>query len=106
MAIRQNKLEIINQFVEKTYDEIKAKYSEEAGIKNVLHFLIEKGLVDPKKLRDYMVMSDFAAMLKKNKGKVVYAFMDLSVKYDITERTAANIVYKRSKSFKKEYNIR
>ena len=106
MAIRQNKAEIIDEFVERAYTEIKAKHSEEAGIKNVLFYLVEKGLVDPKRLRDYMVIQDFPKILKENEGHITYTFMDLSIKYDISDRTAQNIVYKKSKTFKSNYNIR
>ena len=106
MAIRQNKLEIIDEFVEQVYNEVKAKYSEEAGIKNVLCHLIDNGMVDPKKLRDYMVMADFSKILKNNEGHVTYTFMDLSIKYDISDRTAQNIVYKKRKTFRPKYNVR
>ena len=106
MAIRQNKIEIIDEFVENCYNDIKVKFSEEAGIKNVLMHLIERGLVDTKKLRDYMVIRDFPEILKENKGHITYTFMDLSIKYDISDRTAQNIVYKKSKTFRPKYNIR
>ena len=106
MAIRQNKIEILDEFVEQIYTEIKSKYSEDAGIKNVLCHLIDSGMVDPKRIRDYMVLSDFSNLLRDNNGHFTYTFMDLSIKYDISDRTARNIIYQKRKTFKPEYNKR
>jgi|TARA_R100000479_G_scaffold148041_1_gene83592 hypothetical protein len=106
MAKRQNKLEIVEEFINIAYEQIKARYSEDAGIKNVLMFLIERGLVDPISLRDFMVLNDFHKILKDNEGHITYTFMDLSIKYDISDRTAQNIVYKKRKKFRAKSNIR
>jgi hypothetical protein len=106
MAKRQNKLEIVEEFIDIAYEQIKARYSEDAGIKNVLMFLIERGLVDPISLRDFMVLNDFHKILKDNEGHITYTFMDLSIKYDISDRTAQNIVYKKRKKFRTKSNIR
>jgi len=106
MAKRQNKLEIVEEFIDIAYEQIKARYSEDAGIKNVLMFLIERGLVDPISLRDFMVLNDFHNILKDNEGHITYTFMDLSIKYDISDRTAQNIVYKKRKKFRTKSNIR
>lgn len=106
MAKRQNKLEIVEEFIDIAYEQIKARYSEDAGIKNVLMFLIERGLVDPVSLRDFMVLNDFHKILKDNEGHITYTFMDLSIKYDISDRTAQNIVYKKRKKFRAKSNIR
>jgi len=106
MAKRQNKLEIVEEFIDIAYEQIKARYSEDAGIKNVLMFLIERGLVDPISLRDFMVLNDFHKILKYNEGHITYTFMDLSIKYDISDRTAQNIVYKKRKKFRTKSNIR
>ena len=104
--IKQNKLEIVNEFIDKVYHDLKAKYSEDAGIKNVLIYLAERGLIEPKRLRDYMVVSDFSKILKENEGHSTHTFMDLSIKYDISDRTARNIVYGKKKSFRFDSNIR
>lgn len=106
MAIRQNKQEIVNEFLDLIYKEVKLKYSEDAGIKNVVMYLIERGLVEPKRLRDYMIISDFHKILKENNGHSTYTFMDLSIKYDVSDRTCQNVVYKQSKKNKRNYNIR
>ena len=41
-----------------------------------------------------MIIFDFDCMLRKNEGNRTYTFMDLSIKYDISERQAQSIVYK------------
>ena len=75
-------------------------------IKNVLYHLIESGLVDPKQLRDYMVIKDYKKIIEQNAGHKTYTFMDLSIKYDISDRTAQTIVYRGKDKFKSENNIR
>jgi len=104
--IRQNDAEIVKEFIDLIYNEVKAKYSEDAGIINVLNHLSEKGLIEPRKLRDYMIIRDFDKMLKGNEGKYILTYMDISIKYDVSERTIQNIMYKHKKKFKKDYNIR
>jgi hypothetical protein len=106
MAIRQNKQEVVDEFLELMYKEIKSKYSDDAGIKNVVFHLIEKGLVEPKRLRNYMIISDFHKILKENLGHSTHTFMDLSIKYDVSDRTCQNVVYKESKKSKRRNNIR
>lgn len=106
MAIRQNKEEIVLEFIDNIYNEVRAKFSEDAGIKNVLYHLIESGLVDPKQLRDYMVISDYKKIIEQNAGHKTYTFMDLSIKYDISDRTAQTIVYRGKDKFKGDNNIR
>ena len=82
MAIRQNKEEVVAEFLELMYKDIKTKFSDDAGIKNVVYHLVEIGLVEPKR------------------------FMDLSIKYDVSDRTCQNVVYKESKKNKRKNNIR
>lgn len=106
MAIRQNKEEVVLEFIDNIYNEVRAKFSEDAGIKNVLYHLIESGLVDPKQLRDYMVIKDYKKIIEQNAGHKTYTFMDLSIKYDISDRTAQTIVYRGKDKFKRENNIR
>jgi|TARA_R100000734_G_scaffold12420_1_gene9166 hypothetical protein len=105
MAIRQNKKEVIDEFLDLMYKEIRTRYSEDAGIKNVVFHLIEKGLIEPKRLRNYMIISDFHKILKDNNGHSTHTFMDLSIKYDVSDRTCQNVVYKESKKSKRENNI-
>ncbi len=104
--IKQTKEEIVLEFIDLIYDEVRSKYSEDAGIKNVLYHLVEKGLIDSKKLRDFMVIKDFSKMMEDNNQSSTYTFMDLSIKYDISDRTAQSIVYRERHKFLKKNNIR
>jgi|TARA_R100000951_G_scaffold101300_1_gene92637 hypothetical protein len=104
--IRQNDADIVNEFIELIYNEVKARYSEEAGIKNVLSHLSEKGLIEPRKLRDYMIIKDFDLILESNGNNYTFTYMDISIKYDVSERTIQNIIYKHKRKFNKDYNIR
>jgi hypothetical protein len=106
MAQRENKADIITEYIDLLYDELKLRFGDEPQIKDILSHLIEKGMIEPKRLRNYMVIKDFDDLLVSNKGNRTHSFIDLSIKYDITERTAQNIVYKeRNKSMLKR-NVR
>ena len=104
--IRQNDINIVDEFIDIIYEQVKRKYSEEAGIKNVLYHLAEKGLIEPKKLRDFMIIMDFQKILEINNKNYTYTYMDISIKYDVSERTIQNIIYKHKRKFCKNYNIR
>lgn len=102
--IKNNKPTVVKEFVESAYVDIKNRHSEEAGIKDVLMFLAEKSLIEPRRLRDYMIIKDYADFLKKNDGKICVTMIDLAIKYDISERTVQNILYKNKSNFyKKQY---
>jgi len=105
MAIRQNKEEVVAEFLELMYKDIKTKFSDDAGIKNVVYHLVEIGLVEPKRLRNYMIIYDFDCMLRTNEGNRTYTFMDLSIKYNISERQAQSIVYKERRKQSPSENI-
>jgi len=104
--IRQNDSEIVKEFIDVIYNQVKIKYSEEAGIINVLNHLSEKGLIEPRKIRDYMIIHDFDKVLEKNGRNYTFTYMDISIKYDVSERTIQNIIYKHKRKFNKDYNIR
>jgi len=93
MASRQNKVEIVLEYIDIAEVEIFKRWHDPTP-KDILRHLIEKGIVEPKRLRNYMIIYDFDCMLRKNEGNRTYTFMDLSIKYDISERQAQSIVYK------------
>ena len=106
MAQRENKVDIITEYIDLLYNELKIRFGDEPQIKDMLSHLIERGMIEPKRLRNYMVIKDFDELLVTNDGNRTNSFIDLSIKYDITERTAQNIVYKeRDKSMLKR-NVR
>jgi|TARA_R110001592_G_scaffold3505_1_gene19554 hypothetical protein len=93
MANRQNKIDVVLEYIDIAEAEILKRWHEPTT-KDVLRHLIERGIVEPKRLRNYMIIYDFDCMLRKNEGNRTYTFMDLSIKYDISERQAQSIVYK------------
>jgi hypothetical protein len=52
-----------------------------------------------------MIIVDFDRMLVTNKGSRTHTWMDLSIKYNISESQAQNIVYKKEKSLFLSNNI-
>ena len=53
-----------------------------------------------------MVIKDFDKLLVINDGNRTHSFIDLSIKYDITERTVQNIVYKERDKSRMTKNVR
>ena len=58
-----------------------------------------------KTLRNYMMIHDFDKFIIENRGHVGNTFIDLSVKYNISEKQAKNIVYKQRDKFNSKSNI-
>jgi len=90
---RQNKEEIVYQYIKVAETEISKRWHDPT-IMDILRHLTERGIVDPKRLRNYMIIYDFDTMLRFNEGNRTHTFMDLSIKYDISERQAQSVVYK------------
>ena len=104
MASRQNKVNIVYDYIDLAEKEIVKRWNEPTT-KDILRHLIEKGIVEPKRLRNYMIIYDFDCMLSANEGNRTYTFMDLSIKYNISERQAQSIVYKERKKQAASENI-
>ena len=101
---RQNKEEVVYQYIKVVEEEI-AKRWHEPTVVDILRHLTERGIVDPKRLRNYMIIYDFDTLLKFNDGSRTHTFMDLSIKYDISERQAQSVVYKERVKGRAAYNI-
>ena len=52
-----------------------------------------------------MIISDFDKLLISNEGNRTHTFMDISIKYEITERQAQTIVYKDRSKHMPTYNV-
>ena len=100
-----NKKEIVLEFRDILYDSIIPKFSKEFALKDVIWELSYLGLIPPKTLRNYMMIKDFDKFIVENKGHVGNTFIDISIKYDISEKQAKNIVYKQRKKFYPNSNI-
>ena len=106
MAKRENKADIIKEYIDLLYSELKTRFGEEPQIKDMLFHFVESGMIEPKRLRNYMVIKDFDKLLVINDGNRTHSFIDLSIKYDITERTVQNIVYKERDKSRMTKNVR
>tara|TARA_R110002051_G_C8484223_1_gene462131 strand:+ start:259 stop:582 length:324 start_codon:yes stop_codon:yes gene_type:complete len=105
MAERQNKIEIVYEYLDLMDKEISIRIPNKPTIKDTILHLLEKGLIPPKKVRNYMIIHDFDNLLVSNEGNRTHTFMDISIKYEITERQAQTIVYKDRTKQAPTYNI-
>jgi hypothetical protein len=101
-----NKKQVVFEFRDVVYNKLKNRFGEDFALKDVLFQLSSMGLIPPKTLRNYMMINDFDKFIVQNKGHVGNTFIDISVKYDISEKQAKNIVYKQRKKFDPNSNIR
>ena len=90
MAKKQNTIDVVEEYMELLNDEVTLRFTDPTS-KDTIRHLIEKGIIAPKILRNYMIIYDFDCMLRFNEGNRTHTFMDLSIKYDISERQAQKI---------------
>lgn len=105
MTKKQNKVDVVYDYMELLGVEIEMRFGGEPTPKDILRHLIERGMVHPKRLRNYMIIADFDKGLVFNKGNRTHTFMDLSIKYHISESQAQNVVYKERKKSVAAENI-
>ena len=105
MSKRKNKGIVVIEYIDILEKELIKRFGDDPTTKDVLRHLVEKGMIEPKRLRNYMIIYDFDKLLVSNEGSRTHTFMDLSIKYDITERQAQTIVYKDRKKSIWTYNI-
>tara|TARA_R110000803_G_scaffold203887_1_gene269657 strand:- start:467 stop:796 length:330 start_codon:yes stop_codon:yes gene_type:complete len=101
-----NKRQVVFEFRDILYDSLIPRFGNDFALKDVLYQLASMGLIPPKTLRNYMMIHDFDKFIVQNKGHVGHTFIDISVKYDISEKQAKNIVYKQRAKFNPNSNIR
>jgi hypothetical protein len=105
MSKRKNKGLVVIEYLDVLEKELKKRFGDDPTTKDIIRHLVEKGMIEPKRLRNYMIIYDFDKLLVGNEGSRTHTFMDLSIKYDITERQAQTIVYKDRKKSMWTYNI-
>ena len=105
MGKTKNKVDVVYDYIELLGVEIKNRFGEDPTPKDILRHLVERGMVQPKRLRNYMIIVDFDKRLVYNKGNRTHTFMDLSIKYHISESQAQNVVYKERKKSVPAENI-
>ena len=101
MAKKQNDIKIVEEYLELLNKEVSLRFGEPTS-KDTIRHLIEKGIIAPKILRNYMIIYDFDCMLRFNEGNRTHTFMDLS---EISERQAQSVVYKERVKQDKSQNI-
>ena len=94
---RQNKIDVVYDYIEIVGVELEKKFGDSPTCKDMIRHLVERGIIEPKRVRNYMIIADFDRMLVGNEGSRTHTFMDLSIKYEISESQAQNIVYKERK---------
>ena len=104
MAKKQNDIKVVEEYLELLNKEVSLGFESPTSEDTIRH-LIEKGIIAPKILRNYMIIYDFDCMLRTNEGNRTYTFMDLSIKYNISERQAQSIVYKERRKQSSSENI-
>ena len=101
-----NKKQVVFEFRDILYDQLKVRFGDEFQLKDIIYHLAEMGLIPPKTLRNYMMIKDFDKFIVENRGHVGNTFIDVSIKYDISEKQAKNVVYKQRDKFNVNSNIR
>jgi|TARA_R100000482_G_scaffold124933_2_gene80054 hypothetical protein len=101
-----NKQEIVFEFRDILFEQLERRFGENFGLGDVIYQLCSQGLIPPKTLRNYMMIKDFDKFIVDNMGHVGNTFIDLSVKYEISEKQAKNIVYKQRNKFIAKSNIK
>ena len=94
---RQNKIDVVYDYIEIVGFELERRFGESPTCKDMIRHLVERGMIEPRRVRNYMIIADFDRMLVGNEGSRTHTFMDLSIKYEIGESQAQNIVYKERK---------
>ena len=94
---RQNKIDVVYAYIEIVGFELERRCGESPTCKDMIRHLVERGMIEPRRVRNYMIIADFDRMLVGNEGSRTHTFMDLSIKYEISESQAQNIVYKERK---------
>tara|TARA_R110002110_G_scaffold400053_1_gene616200 strand:+ start:409 stop:768 length:360 start_codon:yes stop_codon:yes gene_type:complete len=92
-------------FIEIIWVEVQTRFGENASTKDVVYHLTEKGLCEPTRIRNYLIIYDFDILLKVNKGHITHTFMDLAIKYGMSDRQIQSIVYKYRSKFTKNATI-
>ena len=95
---RQNKVDVVKDFIDISGLELEKRFGQSPTCKDMIRHLVERGIIEPKRLRNYMIIVDFDRMLVGNEGSRTHTWMDLSIKYNISESQAQNIVYKERKN--------
>lgn len=102
---KKNHIEDIQRFVDIISEELEFKYGSYPTIKDLILHLSTKGIIRPIVIRNYMIVVDFYKQLKINNGHMTHTFMDISIKYNLSERQIQTIIYDYQKKFQPKENF-
>ena len=102
MAKKPNHSDVINRFTDCYIEKFKGNNVDAARL--VLN-LISDNLTDLERLRNYLIIEEYYELLRENNGISYLTLIQLSDKYDLTERQIQNIVYKWSDKYKRSSNV-
>ena len=66
MAQRENRVDVISEYIDLLKKELDVRFGINPTTKDILAHLIERGMIEPKRLRNYMVIKDFDELLVTN----------------------------------------
>jgi len=101
VAKKPNHADVINRFAGSYIEKFKGNVDTARLILN----LISDDLTDLERLRNYLIIEEYYQLLRENNGISYLTLIQLSDRYDLTERQIQNIVYKWSDKYKKSRNI-
>ena len=100
-----NKREVVFEFRDILHSKLCNRFGDKFQLKDVILHFSQIGIIPPKVLRNYMIINDFDKFLVDNRGHIGNTFIDISVKYNLSEKQAKNIVYKQRDKFTIKNNI-
>ena len=103
---RQNNIDVVRDFIDIAGISLEKKFGSHPTCKDIVRHFVEQGIIEPKRLRNFMIIADFDRLLSVNKGSRTHTWMDLSIKYNLSERQIQSIVYKQRYKNKKISNIK
>ncbi len=101
MAKKPNNIDVISRFADNYLEKFKGNVEPARLLLN----LISDDITDIERIRNYMIIDEYYQLLRENNGISYLTLIQLSDKYDLTERQVQNIVYKWSDKYKKSRNI-
>ena len=65
---KQNKVDVVKDFIEIAGNALEKRFGLQPTCKDVVRHFVERGIIEPKRLRNFMIIVDFDRMLVTNKG--------------------------------------
>lgn len=96
MSKINSKPKIIERFI-KIYLK---KFEKPPDTTRLITNMIVDGIIDPERLRNFMIINDFYENLRKYDGHVTNSTMITADEYDLSDRQIQNIIYKWSPKFR------